>query len=92
MHNRYSKEWSKEGILNAMRRWNKLYGEGPFIKDWSVITGDHPSVWLVRQHFPSWRDAVEEAGIECRGRGAISHKLYVWEKITTCRGEHSYVR
>jgi HNH endonuclease len=85
-------EWTKEGVLHAIQRWNKQYGEGPFQSDWEKTTADHPSKWLVRKHWGSWSQGVEAAGLVPRSKGGVSHKFYVWERITPFPGgDYSYV-
>ena len=75
---------SDEEILDAIREWNRLYGEPPAMSDWSpararstaqawrierYYAGNWPSGNTVARRFGNFTEAVRRAGIEPRPRG-----------------------
>jgi len=81
---RYRGEWTGEQILEAIRRWNELYGEPPTMADWDPYrarvrgeiwrierydAGDWPSTKSVRNHFGRLSIAVASAGLVPRRQG-----------------------
>jgi hypothetical protein len=70
-------------VLDAIRRWNELYGEPPTLADWEPArarerkqewrieryeAGDWPSARVVRYHFGTLTAATEAAGLKARRR------------------------
>jgi hypothetical protein len=81
---RYRVEWTGTEILDAIRRWNKLYQEPPTMADWDPYrarhtgqawrverynAGDWPSAKSVRNHFGRLSDAIASAGLVPRRQG-----------------------
>jgi hypothetical protein len=75
------KEARAEAILEAIRRWERTYGEAPTLADWEPSrarrqghewrarrweAGDWPSTRMVRNHFGTMSAAVRAAGLIAR--------------------------
>jgi hypothetical protein len=73
--------YSPEQILEAMRRRNDRYGEPPTMTDWEPSrarrlgmewraerfeSGSWPTVRMLRGHFSSFGEAIEQAGLPAR--------------------------
>jgi hypothetical protein len=80
-HGRRRATYSREEILEALRRWTDTYGEPPAMTDWDpgrarrlkvewraerFENGSWPSVGMVRRQFESFTEAVELAGLRAR--------------------------
>jgi hypothetical protein len=81
---RYRVEWTADEILDAIKRWNELYGEPPTMADWDPYRarqigqawrveryddGEWPSAKSVRNHFGRLSEAVASAGLVPRLQG-----------------------
>jgi Homing endonuclease associated repeat len=81
---RHRSAWTDEEILDAIRRWHKLYGEPPTMADWDPYrarvtrqewridrydAGDWPSARSVRNRFGRLSTAVATAGLVPRRQG-----------------------
>jgi hypothetical protein len=81
---RYRVEWTARDILEAIRRWDELYGEPPTMSDWDPYrarragelwrverydAGEWPSTKSVRHRFGRLSDAVAAAGLVPRRQG-----------------------
>jgi hypothetical protein len=78
---RRSKPYSREDILEAIRRWADCYGEPPLMIDWDPARakrvgqlwradrfgeGDWPTMRMVRGRFETFNAAIREAGLTPR--------------------------
>jgi len=55
--------WSDQEILAALRRFAEREGRPPTEGDWKTNGTDHPGRVTARNHFGSWRAALEAAGL-----------------------------
>jgi hypothetical protein len=71
-------QWTREGIIRAVRTWTSEQGRPPTSRDWTP-TADarrqwareyprYPSVATVRTLFGGWRQGLEAAGVGTAGR------------------------
>lgn len=75
---------SAQSVLDAVREWNRRYGEPPGMADWEpararrdgqdwrivrYYEGDWPSITTVKHHFGTLNRAIREAGLRPRVRG-----------------------
>ena len=82
--------WTRERIIEAIRRWNTTFGTPPAAIDWSPSLarlrgfrerasrfdrGVWPYVTTVRGAFGSWNSAIEAAGFEPRAVGQRGRAL-----------------
>lgn len=83
--------WTREAILDAIRRWATIYGQPPGASDWSphharVILGDDARArrweegdWPARQtaiaEFGTWNTAIAAAGFLPRRAGGFAENI-----------------
>jgi Homing endonuclease associated repeat len=59
--------WTPERIVRALQADARRRGRPPRSRDWKRAAGRRrPSSWTVHEHFGSWDDALEAAGLEPR--------------------------
>jgi Homing endonuclease associated repeat len=51
------RRWSREQIVDAMRRWRRVNGRVPTSRDWARSGPEYPHATTVRQRFGSWAAA-----------------------------------
>lgn len=61
--------WNREGIINAIRSHNEMYGRPPKSSEWNAAEHGHPSAGQVSREFGTWADGIEAAGFPRPTRG-----------------------
>jgi Recombinase/Recombinase zinc beta ribbon domain/Homing endonuclease associated repeat len=56
--------WRRDGIVAALKRWQALHGQAPRTHEWESGSFDHPNAETVRNHFGTWRRALQAAGMD----------------------------
>lgn len=56
--------WTKQDVIDAMRRWVKGHDRWPRSQEWQVAVNGYPTYSAVRNLFGSWRDALAAAGCD----------------------------
>ena len=56
--------WTKAAILDALRRDAETRGRAPTSNEWKRSGRGHPSSHTVRLVFGTWKDALDQAGLE----------------------------
>lgn len=54
--------WTREQVIDAIRRWAAEHGAPPISKDWQHWSPDRPTHDVARARCGSWADAIEAAG------------------------------
>jgi hypothetical protein len=61
-----ARDWTRDGIVRAMREWADEYGDPPGSLDWVRCAPEHPTASCVRKHFGSWGAALEAAELRVK--------------------------
>jgi hypothetical protein len=56
--------WTASRILEALRAEASKRGRSPFMSDWIKATVEHPAAETVRDVFGTWKNALEQAGLD----------------------------
>lgn len=76
--------WTRQGIIDAARRWSTLHGRPPASHDWDhgAPDGSHPSRNIPAKRFGSWNAMLRAAGLPISqrtwSRQDILHALRAW--------------
>lgn len=98
-----TKKWTRERVIEAIQRWNEIYGCPPLSTDWnSTIArqmgkptpegGPYPTTNTVQGQFSGWANAIEEAGFprpSPKARGRPHRRYWTEERIIEALRRHS---
>jgi hypothetical protein len=73
--------FAKHDGVTALQTWARKHGRAPRSMEWAHAAPEHPTAATIREHFGTWQDALNAAGLEPTRRPARRSKPWLDEDI-----------